>query len=84
MLAEKRRPLTTDELKTVIEQVERLAPEQQAALAERWQREVEEMAWEQAFNAPGSLEMLLKRRAEALAEYEAGETEEIAEGGFHS
>jgi hypothetical protein len=71
-----------DALKALVEQAEKLSPAQQEALAEKWRRELEELAWDQAFYAPGSLEMLLKRRDEVLAEDEAGETEEISEDGF--
>lgn len=71
-----------DQLRAIVEKAEQLSPEQQKALAETWRRELEALQWEQATNTPGSLEMLLRRRAEVLAEEEAGLTEEIGEDGF--
>jgi hypothetical protein len=66
-----------DELRTILEQAERLSPEEQHILAERLARELEALAWERALRAPGSVEMLAQWRERILAEHEAGETEEI-------
>ena len=68
-----------DTLRRVIEQVEQLGPEKQGVVAERFQQvleELEEREWREMFHDPRSLPALERMIEQALAEDEAGETEE--------
>ena len=65
-------------LRHVIEQVERLTPDEQATLAAQIQRYLEEMederGWQERFKDPRGLDALDRLIEEAIAEDEAGET----------
>jgi alpha-glucuronidase len=69
-----------DTLRQVIEQVEQLGPDEQSIIAERFQRVLEELEdereWAEIWRDPRSIEVLEQLMAEAIAEDEAGETEE--------
>jgi uncharacterized protein (UPF0335 family) len=65
-------------LRQVIDQVERLTPDEQAALAAQIQRCLEELkderGWRERFQDPRGLDALDRMIEEAIAEDEAGET----------
>ncbi|HEY7348352.1 MAG TPA: hypothetical protein VH599_08555 [Ktedonobacterales bacterium] len=70
-------------LRQVMEQVERLEPDDQAALAVHIQRYLEELeaerGWKDRFSDPRALEALDRLAEEAHAEYLAGETCDLDE-----
>lgn len=72
-----------DTLRQVIEQVEQLPPEEQAAIAAQFQRYLEEWeaerGWQERFSDPQALDSLDHLIEEAIAEDEAGETVDLDE-----
>jgi len=63
-------------LEKVIEEVQRLPEREQEAFARLWLEELEdERRWERSFAA--SQDVLEKMAAEALREFETGQTEEL-------
>ncbi len=70
-------------LRHVMEQAERLTPEEQATLAAQIQRYLEELederGWQERFKDPRGLEALDRLIEEAIAEDEAGETLDLDE-----
>ena len=69
----------TELLRRVVAEVERLSPEQQDAIAEVIQRELEEREWEAIVANPGSHRFLERLAAEARREDAAGETREAGD-----
>ena len=72
-----------DTLRQVIEQVEQLPPDEQAAIAAQFQRYLEEReaerGWQERFSDPHALDALDQLIDEAIAEDEAGETVDLDE-----
>ena len=72
-----------DTLRQVIEQVEQLPPDEQAAIAVQFQRYLEEReverGWRERFSDPQALDALDQLIDEAIAEDEAGETVDLDE-----
>ena len=69
----------TELLRRVVDELERLSPEQQDAIAEVIQRELEEREWDAIVAKPGSQRFLELLAAEARREDAAGETQESGE-----
>ena len=63
----------------VVDELERLSPEQQAAIAEVIQRELEEREWDAIVAKPGSQRFLEHLAAEARRDEAAGETREAGD-----
>lgn len=72
-----------DTLRQVIEQVEQLPPDEQAAIAAQFQHYLEEReaerGWRERFSDPQALDALDQLIDEAIAEDEAGETIDLDE-----
>ncbi|MDP9363658.1 MAG: hypothetical protein M3Q10_05440 [Chloroflexota bacterium] len=66
----------TDLLRRVVARIELLPPEQQDAIAEAIERELEEQEWESLLAKPGSQRFLDALVAEAQREDAAGKTRE--------
>ena len=66
----------TGRLRRMVAKVEQLSPEQQDAIAEVIQREIEEQEWATIVAKPGSQRFLAELAAEARREDAAGETRE--------
>ena len=69
----------TELLRRVVAQIELLPPEQQDAIAEALQRELEEREWDDLLATPASQRFLDELVAEALQEDAAGKTRESGE-----
>ena len=69
-----------DTLRRVMQQAEQLNPDEQGIAAVRFQRVLEELEderrWAEIWRDPRSIEVLEDLMAEAIAEDEAGKTEE--------
>src|SRR5690242_2545098 len=76
--ASEREQAMIEPLREVIEQMERLTPDEQAAIAAQIQRHLEELederGWQERFQDPRGLDALDRMIEEAIAEDEAGET----------
>jgi hypothetical protein len=72
-----------DTLRQVMEQVEQLAPDEQAILATQFQRALEELEaerdWRERLSDPRALESIDRLAEEAHQEYLAGETIDLDE-----
>jgi hypothetical protein len=69
----------TETLKQVLARVERLPAEQQDAIAEVIERELEEREWEELVGSPASQRFLEALADEARAEDAAGQTRPTAD-----
>jgi DnaJ-domain-containing protein 1 len=66
----------TELLRQVVDQIERLPPEEQDAIARLMQRELEEREWDAIAAKPSSQRFLQSLAADARREDAAGETRE--------
>jgi len=66
----------TELLQRVVSEVELLDPEQQDAIAELIQQELEEREWDALVSSPASQAVLARMAADALRDDAAGETRE--------
>ncbi len=70
--------MTTDELKTIMERMEKLSPKNRDMIAKKILEEIEAMEWDERWDetlaSPESRAFSAKRRKEVLAEHQAGET----------
>lgn len=66
----------TETLRRVVAQIEQLSPEQQDAIAEAMERELEEREWEALVAKPGSQRFLDRLAAEARHADATGQTRE--------
>ena len=64
-------------LRAAVAQAEQLSDEEEEALAAAWEEILEEREWERIVAKPHVRDALRRMAAEARAEDEAGETEEI-------
>lgn len=69
----------TDTLKRVMAQIEQLPPEQQDAIAEVIERELEEREWDVMVATPASQRFLQELAGEGRREDAAGETLELTD-----
>jgi DnaJ-domain-containing protein 1 len=69
----------TELLRRVVAEIERLPAEEQDAIAERLQREMEEREWAERVAKPGSQRFLEALAAEARREDASGEAKESGE-----